>query len=389
MTERSSDPGNSSMPEDIATLYSRAQLQGTRYWDFSASRKEVRGQLRHRTAREQIEQAPPIPFQAPQVEPKMVHAPEIGSREERREEPQPRPHSIPKRRQKPGPQRNSESSPRWYALNSVFTPAQEASAPPPRVSFDHLPPTVAVLSLAGGVGKTCMVATLGRALSSMGEHVLLADTATCGMLPFYFGSREFKPGVVRTFSSPEVPSPDDCDVPVHVLNLDVERYPGDGGELDPLLNELVRGGRSVSRILLDVATASRDAIRRLLLLRPIVLVPVLPDMSSVASLASLEAFLGRDGQSSQVFYLLNQFDASLPLHLDVQAALQQQLGNRLLPFVLSRNSAVSEALAEGMTVIDYAPGSSAAEDFWNLADWLRRLAAPATVGYGGVRWSER
>ncbi len=53
---------------------------------------------------------------------------------------------------------------------------------------------VAVFSLAGGVGKTCLVATLGRALAALGEHVLLADTAVYGPLPLYFGSREFKPG---------------------------------------------------------------------------------------------------------------------------------------------------------------------------------------------------
>ena len=32
-------------PEDIANLYSRARIEWTRYWDFSASRKQVRQQL--------------------------------------------------------------------------------------------------------------------------------------------------------------------------------------------------------------------------------------------------------------------------------------------------------------------------------------------------------
>jgi cellulose biosynthesis protein BcsQ len=84
---------------------------------------------------------------------------------------------------------------------------------------------------------------------------------------------------------------------------------------------------------------------------------------------------------------LNQFDASSPLHLDVRAILQQQLGDRLLPLVLRRSPAVSEALAEGMTVIDYAPGSEVAEDYRTLAGWLRSFAAPAVAS--GVRWSER
>jgi cellulose synthase operon protein YhjQ len=177
------------------------------------------------------------------------------------------------------------------------------------------------------------------------------------------------------------------------VSLQAERYPGDGGEHDPLLGELVRDGRGANRILVDVATASRDVTSRLLLLRPTVLVPLLPDMSSVASLGSVEAFLAGmaspDARMIEPLYLLNQFDASLPLHLDMREMLQHRLGARLLPFVLRRSSAMSEALAEGMTVIDYAPGSPAAEDYWHLAGWLRSVPAPAAAGYGGVRWSER
>jgi cellulose synthase operon protein YhjQ len=163
-----------------------------------------------------------------------------------------------------------------------------------------------------------------------------------------------------------------------------------------LLGELGRDGRRASRILVDIGTASRQVTRRLLLLRPTILIPILPDISSVATVRSLEAFLfnpanqpERDRETGAVFYLLNQFDASSPLHLDVRETLQQQLGDRLLPLVLRRSSAVSEALAEGTTVIDYAPGSAVAEDYMRLAGWLRSLVAPAVEERPGVRWSER
>ena len=69
--------------------------------------------------------------------------------------------------------------------------------------------------------------------------------------------------------------------------------------------------------------------------------------------------------------------------------LQQRLGGRLLPLTLRRSSTVSEALAEGMTVIDYAPESAAADDYRQLAGWLHSFAAPGAVEYGGARWSER
>src|ERR1700733_14421220 len=42
-------------PEDIAALYSRARIEWTRYWDFSASRKQVRQQLHLGVIREPLE----------------------------------------------------------------------------------------------------------------------------------------------------------------------------------------------------------------------------------------------------------------------------------------------------------------------------------------------
>jgi cellulose synthase operon protein YhjQ len=394
MTERPSDAAQAEMPADIATLYSRARMEGSRYWDYSASRKEVRGRFRHRIAHEPVEPAAapqPSPLFEPPPRSGPVRVPETAKGEQIANKQAATPQTFPAPRL-PVPIPREAGSSRWYAMHSVFSPTEgavHAPEPPAPSSAVQRTPMLAVFSLAGGVGKTCLVATLGRALSALGEHVLLADTATCGLLPFYFGSREYKPGVIRTFSSPGAES----DAPVNVLNLEAERFPGDGGARDALLAELVSDGRGASRMLVDIATASRDVTRRLLRLRPAVLVPLLPDMSSLASLAPLDAFLtrlaDREGGTEQTLYLLNQFDVSSSLHLDVRAMLQERLGDRLLPLVLRRSAAVSEALAEGMTVIDYAPGSAAAEDYWNLAGWLRSFAAPAAVGYGGVRWSEQ
>jgi cellulose biosynthesis protein BcsQ len=126
---------------------------------------------------------------------------------------------------------------------------------------------------------------------------------------------------------------------------------------------------------------------------PLVLVPLVPDMNSVVSFSSIDSFFQHNGspsaKSSLPHYVLNQFDPSLPLHLDIREVLREQLGDRLLPFVLRRTPAVSEALAEGMTVMDYAPNTTLAEDFGNLASWVKSQSAPATSTYRGVRWSER
>jgi cellulose synthase operon protein YhjQ len=146
-------------------------------------------------------------------------------------------------------------------------------------------------------------------------------------------------------------------------------------------------------VIVDLATASGATTRRIMRMAPLVLVPVVPDMNSVVSVSSIDAFFEHNGipagRSALPYYVLSQFDASLPLHLDVREVLREQLGERLLPFALHRAPAMSEALAEGMTVMDYAPTSALAEDFDTLAGWVKSLSAPASTSYRGVRWSER
>lgn len=279
---------------------------------------------------------------------------------------------------------------RWFALKGAFEPGQEAphesaSAPQQQVQT----PVLAVFSLAGGVGKTSLVATLGRALSSLGEKVLLADTTSHGLLPFYFGASELRPGVVRTFSPPS----GSTDAPIHLVSYDVDRSSGDESRQESLVAEMAFSASGAQRILLDLNSGSGWMIRRLSRMNPTVLVPVSPDMNSVISLQSVERYfqgiVDQDGRAILPHYVLNQFDASLPLHLDVREVLRRQLGDRLLPFVVRRAPAVSEALAEGMTVVDYAPDAAIAEDYMNIAGWLRNLSAPATQGFRNIRWSER
>lgn len=277
---------------------------------------------------------------------------------------------------------------RWFALKGVFNAAAAPvdAVPAPAASRA---PVLAVFSLAGGVGKTSLVATLGRALSARGERVLLVDTAAYGLLPFYFGARDQRPGQLRTFSPPGAGG----DAPIQMVTVDSETFGPETAAQETLTGEIAKYSRGVSRVIVDLATASGATTRRVLRMSPIVLVPVVPDMSSVVSVSSIDAFFQHNsaatGSNVLPYYVLNQFDPSLPLHLDVREVLREQLGDRLLPFALRRAPVVSEALAEGMTVMDYAPNSTVAEDFGSLAGWVKNVSAPASSGFRGVRWSER
>jgi hypothetical protein len=365
MIESGMKPG--ALRRDRAKLYSGAHKESAPgYRSFSASREQVLGQFRSRMA------TPPS-SRFGQPEGAQPAAPQPASQQAATERQAPSPvfsaqqHAVPS---------SEPSVARWYALNSVFTPTRKDTGQPNGSRLQ--PPVTAVFSLAGGVGKTCLIATLGRCLSGFREHVLLAEMAVCGMLPFYFGSRDVRPGV-RMFSPPGP----QLDAPVQVLNLvlnlQADRRTGDG--TDPLLGVLSQAGRGLSRILVDIATGDREVMRRLSKAQPTTLVPLIPDMSSVAGLELLEGLLGNP------VYLLNQFDATSPLHSDVRAMLKHRLGDRLLPFVVHHSSVVSEALAEGMTVLDYAPDSEPADDYRRLAAWLR-YAASALVGNARARWNE-
>jgi cellulose synthase operon protein YhjQ len=279
---------------------------------------------------------------------------------------------------------------RWFALKGVFgQTAPELPAMQPARVGDPRTPLLLVFSLAGGVGKTSLVATLGRALSSQGEKVVLTDTTSHGLLPFYFGARELRPGVMRTFSPPA----ESTNAPIYLVSYDVGSKGNDDRQQELLTDEIFRNAYGNNRVVLDLSASASWLIRRTVNLHPTVLVPVTPDMNSVISLQAVERFfqgiVDSDGRPLLPFYVLNQFDATLPLHLDVREVFRRQLGDRLLNFVIRRSPAVSEALAEGMTVVDYAPDAPVSKDYFDIAGWLRSVSPPSAAGIRNVRWSER
>ena len=268
---------------------------------------------------------------------------------------------------------------RWFALKGVFEEAApELPAMMPGRPRDAQTPLLALFSMAGGVGKTSMAATLGRALSLQGERVVLTDTTSSGLLPYYFGEREVRPGEVRTFLPPE----GSIGAVISLVIRDASGMSEDKRWQEILTDEILRNGLGNQRAVLDLASGSSWLMRRMADLQPIVLVPLTGDMNSVIGLQAVErvfrTIVDSDGRSLMPYYVLNQFDVSLPLHLDVREVLRRQLGDRLLRIVIRRSPAVSEALAEGMTVLDYEPDAQVSKDYLDVAMWLRSVSPPAT-----------
>ncbi|HLI76064.1 MAG TPA: cellulose synthase operon protein YhjQ/BcsQ, partial [Acidobacteriaceae bacterium] len=278
---------------------------------------------------------------------------------------------------------------RWYALRELFSPSSKRTEPEEPPPAPALPPLLAIFSLAGGVGKTTLAAAIARVLSAGGERVLLVDTTPHGILPFHFGARELRPGVGRTFTPP-AGSPDQ---PIQLVS-----YPGmDGSGLagandaETFETRLRRDSTGFARVIVDVSAPS--ILDNLVQLGARVLVPVASTMNSVLGLPTVRDICAdlrdRENKPVQPGFLLTHFDASQPLQLDIREVLQQHLGEGLLPFFVRRSPRVPEALAEGMTVIDFAPGETVTADYRQTAAWVRTLGEPARGDLRHARWSER
>lgn len=280
----------------------------------------------------------------------------------------------------------AEALPRWLALREVAESSERQSSSSLLDSATEIrTPLLAVFSMAGGMGATSLSAALARALSAAGEKVLLVDTTSQALLPFYFGGKELRPGLMRTYSPPQ-----GSGEPISLILHDATQMNGDEGAQQRLTRQIFASGIGSERMLVDVSPASSWLLRRWAELRPAVLVPLVPSMDSVIRLESTEKLFRsipvRNGRPFSPYYVLNHFDASLPLHVDVRTVLRRRLGDRLLRFTIRNAPSVAEALADGMTVLDYKPRAEVAQAYREIAAWLRSVSPPREIANG--HWGE-
>jgi cellulose synthase operon protein YhjQ len=271
---------------------------------------------------------------------------------------------------------------RWPALQALALELRSNGASV-RVSLRR-GPIVAIISPAGGAGGTSLAAMVARALARSGERVLLVQSTPQSLLPLYFGHERVEVGELR-----KVVLREGGIGAVSITAIDATSFAGaDTTEShmrrmqEAAIEELLIKAQDCNRVVIDVAPEAVWTVRRLARLRPMVLAPIAPEMSSVAGLRAMEqtfaAIRDRDGGALLPFYVLNRFDAGLPLHLDIREVLRRELDERLLAVAVRRSAVVGEALAQGTTVLDYAPDSPVARDYAEVARWLQ-AAAPASA----------
>ena len=269
---------------------------------------------------------------------------------------------------------SSDPVPGSHALEQgIGTPAEDFPALVVQQLREIRTPLLAVFSLGGGAGTTSAVAGIGRALSAAGEKLILVDATSQARLPFHFGGRKLSAGLMRTWSPP-----DGTGEPISLVLHDATQAGDDETAQDRITREMWVSMSGAQRVLTDISAPAVWLLGRWAHLRPVVLVPLVAGLDSVTRIEATEKLFRdifpADSQALLPFYVLNRFDASLPLHLEFRSVLRRRLGDRLLRITIRNSPVVPEALADGNTVLDYAPEAGVAQEYRDIAAWLRQLS---------------
>lgn len=238
---------------------------------------------------------------------------------------------------------------------------------------------LALVSLKGGTGKTTLTAHLATALARRGRRPCAVDLDPQGSLGLHFGMR---PGsrlglihvgapradVGRDPGRGEVPCVPFGDCTPDELAWAEAEVAADPGWLARRLDALVPA--ACDCIVVDTPAGRTPWLRAALALADDVLVVLLPDAASYATVPATEALLDAwwPAGGAAARYVVNQVDGRRPLCADVVAALRHALGERLLPGVVHLDERVRESLAAGVTLLDDPAGSRVLVDLEALAE---------------------
>jgi cellulose synthase operon protein YhjQ len=222
---------------------------------------------------------------------------------------------------------------------------------------------LAFASCAGGVGKTTLCATVARVLSSRLGNVLVADRCRDGIIPYFFSLDRQSAGGLQTV----YPN-------VHRAGYQMTLVAAPGNEQPnaPTAAWLEQLQAESPLTLLDLPTFNERPTPGALHRVSQVIVPLVPDVQSIAGIARAEELSGMldEGQNGRNLFVLNRFDEARPLHREIRAYLEKLLEDRLAPVAVRESEYIPEALSLGMTVVDHAPQAAVVKDFAQLVAWL-------------------
>ena len=254
--------------------------------------------------------------------------------------------------------------------------------------------TVAIVSAAGGAGRTTFTAALASLLAARSHATLAVECDPRNVLALHFGLRDSaREGLVtnlRETKSSEASSDGDgwaraalqSDDGVLVLPWGRAAQDDDDGaaHLDAhrtwLRERLARVDLPANGIaLIDAAPWPGPHARQAIDAADLVLGVLTPDATACATLPRFVAALARAGKRAA--FVANAVVPARPLHTDIVALLRARLGPAMLPYLVHADTGVPAALAGGANFCKRAPASQTAHVLNGIASWLSHWATNA------------
>lgn len=262
------------------------------------------------------------------------------------------------------------------------------------------PHVIAVFNHKGGTGKTTTAVSVAAGLAARGSKVLLVDTDGQGNVGTSLGiERERSLYHVLVMGLPLrdaiVNARPGLDVlPANETLAAAELYLAGRRQRDRVLAERLAPTRDqYDFVIVDCSPSLSLLNQNALCFADSVLCPVACDYLSLVGVRQVLRTIRQVnrllGHSVQLWRVLpTQFDARARICHEALATLREHFGERCLAPVRQAIK-VKEAPAEGKTLREYAPESSAACDYENVVDKLLEdtagvLAAPEQTSLGGV-----
>ncbi len=220
--------------------------------------------------------------------------------------------------------------------------------------------SVNVCGVAGGVGATTISAILTRLIARSGHRCGIFDDTEDPTLPIFFGAQRSADDHRRFSGLHALFQPR-----VRILNRQMfepanatDRY---GSSLIERHFESL--AEQFEHLIFDQPARYSDTSGA-----GLKIYVAAPDLTSLGRMQKIIRNSG-DASSQQIICVLNRFNAASTLHNEIFGWYQESFREL---FVIHESPLVTEALAEGTTVVDWAPESPVATDFVRLFGALSR-----------------
>jgi cellulose synthase operon protein YhjQ len=245
--------------------------------------------------------------------------------------------------------------------------------------------TIALVSVAGGTGKTTITASLAVLLARHRREVVVIEMDEQNMLGTWLGLQAFPDSGLAThainrdgawhagtFRNNEgvlfVPF---GTIPEALLSFD-QLLAANTHWLAECLNDISLPQDGI--VLIDAARFPGEKAMQAVRCADLVICVARPDPAGCAALARQIGVLQQHSKALKV--LVNCVYPARQLHHDVIAMLKARIGRDiLLPIRIHLDEEVPRAYARGSYFFDYAPHSQTSHDIQGLANWLEAWTA--------------